>query len=157
VRGRDQGEVQVAVSRLWPGERGRALTHRANKGVAEDSKAPSAGAKSLCIPFDQEQYGPFPDGEAQKCVQCGKKAKSWTLFGRSEPRRGLVRIELTCRLLDGRSFPRWSRRVAPRVACGGEIAVQGIIRSFSSSVIIVSPGCAPSCNRHPLHSRIGTR
>ena len=63
---------------------------RANKGVAEDSKAPSAGAKSLCIPFDQEQYGPFPDGEAQKCVQCGKKAKSWTLFGRSELRWELI-------------------------------------------------------------------
>jgi prolyl-tRNA synthetase len=58
--------------------------HRANKGEAEDSKAPSAGAKSLCIPHDQERFGKFPEGENQKCVQCGKKAKSWTLFGRSE-------------------------------------------------------------------------
>ncbi|WVO14142.1 proline-tRNA ligase [Cryptococcus depauperatus] len=56
---------------------------QANKGQAEDSKAPSAGAKSLCIPFDQTRFGPFPNGENQKCVQCGKKAKSWTLFGRS--------------------------------------------------------------------------
>ncbi|WWD16234.1 proline-tRNA ligase [Kwoniella shandongensis] len=56
---------------------------QATHGVAEDSKAPSAGAKSLCIPFDQKRFGPFPDGEEQKCVQCGKKAKSWTLFGRS--------------------------------------------------------------------------
>ncbi|WVQ78598.1 proline-tRNA ligase [Cryptococcus sp. DSM 104549] len=56
---------------------------QANKGAAEDSKAPSAGAKSLCIPFDQERFGAFPEGEAQKCPQCGKKAKSWTMFGRS--------------------------------------------------------------------------
>ncbi|OWZ80070.1 proline-tRNA ligase [Cryptococcus neoformans Bt85] len=55
----------------------------ANKGAAEDAKAPSAGAKSLCIPFDQKRFGKFPQGEEQKCVQCGKKAKSWTLFGRS--------------------------------------------------------------------------
>lgn len=52
-------------------------------GVAEDAKAPSAGAKSLCIPFDQDRFGKFPDGAEQKCIQCGKKAKSWTLFGRS--------------------------------------------------------------------------
>jgi prolyl-tRNA synthetase len=57
---------------------------RANKGAAEDAKAPSAGAQSLCIPFDQGKFGDFPDGDGQKCVQCGEKAKSWTLFGRSE-------------------------------------------------------------------------
>ncbi|WVQ76515.1 proline-tRNA ligase [Cryptococcus sp. DSM 104548] len=56
---------------------------QSTKGAAEDSKAPSAGAKSLCIPFDQERFGAFPDGEKQACVQCGEKAKSWTLFGRS--------------------------------------------------------------------------
>ncbi|KAL7424289.1 hypothetical protein Q5752_001879 [Cryptotrichosporon argae] len=56
---------------------------QANKGQAEDAKAPSAGAKSLCIPFDQSRFGAFPDGDAQKCVQCGQKAKSWTMFGRS--------------------------------------------------------------------------
>ncbi|KGB79560.3 hypothetical protein CNBG_5398 [Cryptococcus deuterogattii R265] len=56
---------------------------QANKGAAEDAKAPSAGAKSLCIPFDQKRFGAFPQGEEQKCVQCGKKARSWTLFGRS--------------------------------------------------------------------------
>jgi prolyl-tRNA synthetase len=60
------------------------LRARANKGVAEDAKAPSAGAKSLCIPFDQKRFGAFPDGENQKCIQCEHKAKSWTLFGRSE-------------------------------------------------------------------------
>ncbi|WWC89706.1 proline-tRNA ligase [Kwoniella dendrophila CBS 6074] len=57
---------------------------QANKGQAEDNKAPSAGAKSLCIPFDQERFGKFPEGENQKCIQCGEKAKSWTMFGRSE-------------------------------------------------------------------------
>lgn len=76
------------------------LMIRANNGVAEDSKAPSAGAKSLCIPHDQEQYGPFPDGEAQKCVACGQKAKSWTLFGRSEFGAGrAIDGGLTVRLL----------------------------------------------------------
>ncbi|KAL1411004.1 hypothetical protein Q8F55_001949 [Vanrija albida] len=52
-------------------------------GQAEDSKAPSAGAKSLCLPFDQKRFGDFPDGENQKCIQCDKKAKRWALFGRS--------------------------------------------------------------------------
>ncbi|WVQ99040.1 proline-tRNA ligase [Kwoniella sp. CBS 9459] len=56
---------------------------QANKGEAEDNKAPSAGAKSLCIPFDQKRFGAFPEGENQKCIQCGNKAKSWTMFGRS--------------------------------------------------------------------------
>ncbi|BEJ12307.1 hypothetical protein CspHIS471_0207670 [Cutaneotrichosporon sp. HIS471] len=55
----------------------------AARGQAEDSKAPSSGAKSLCIPFDQQRFGPFPQGEKQCCPQCGKKASKWTLFGRS--------------------------------------------------------------------------
>ncbi|EJT51495.1 proline-tRNA ligase [Trichosporon asahii var. asahii CBS 2479] len=55
----------------------------AMKGQDEDSKAPSAGAKSLCIPFDQDRFGKFPEGENQKCAQCDKKAKRWALFGRS--------------------------------------------------------------------------
>lgn len=58
--------------------------NRAVEGVAEDAKAPSAGAKSLCIPHDQERFGPFPDGENQKCIQCDEKAKRWTMFGRSK-------------------------------------------------------------------------
>ena len=69
------------------------LTCRANKDVAEDAKAPSAGAKSLCIPFDQERFGAFPDGEQQKCIQCGEKAKRWTLFGRSESLHPLCSAE----------------------------------------------------------------
>ncbi|WWD01051.1 proline-tRNA ligase [Kwoniella sp. B9012] len=62
---------------------------QANKGQAEDNKAPSAGAKSLCIPFDQDRFGKFPEGENQKCVQCGEKAKSWTMFGRKDDEGGL--------------------------------------------------------------------
>ena len=55
---------------------------RANKGESEDAKAPSAGAKSLCIPYDQKRFGELASG--QKCIQCGAVAKSWTMFGRSE-------------------------------------------------------------------------
>ncbi|KDE08390.1 prolyl-tRNA synthetase [Microbotryum lychnidis-dioicae p1A1 Lamole] len=47
---------------------------------AEDEKAPSAGAKSLCIPYDQARFG---DVKGKKCPQCGEEAKRWTLFGRS--------------------------------------------------------------------------
>lgn len=52
-------------------------------GEPEDAKAPSMGAKSLCIPFEQ------PTGEhaivpgTTKCTQCGENAKHYTLFGRS--------------------------------------------------------------------------
>lgn len=47
-----------------------------------DERAPSAGAKSLCIPFDQERYGKIVPGET-KCPACGSDAKRWTMFGRS--------------------------------------------------------------------------
>lgn len=43
-----------------------------------DERAPSMGAKSLCIPFEQK---PLPEGT--KCVGCGEPAKAYTLFGRS--------------------------------------------------------------------------
>ena len=49
-------------------------------GEAQDERAPSMGAKSLCIPFDQSPYPPI---EGHKCPQCGKPAKCWTMFGRS--------------------------------------------------------------------------
>ncbi|GAA6002333.1 hypothetical protein JCM10207_001068 [Rhodosporidiobolus poonsookiae] len=49
-------------------------------GAEEDSKVPSAGAKSLCIPHDQARWGSI---EGKSCPQCGEKAKRWTLFGRS--------------------------------------------------------------------------
>lgn len=47
----------------------------------EDAKAPSMGAKSLCIPFKQPPEG---IAEGTKCTNpnCGNPAKSWCLFGR---------------------------------------------------------------------------
>jgi len=48
----------------------------------QDERAPSAGAKSLCIPFDQSKWPKIEAGKT-KCPQCGSDAKRWTLFGRS--------------------------------------------------------------------------
>ncbi|KAG6841620.1 hypothetical protein C0991_009045 [Blastosporella zonata] len=48
----------------------------------QDVRAPSAGAKSLAIPFDQSQWTPIEPGKT-KCPACGKDAKRWTMFGRS--------------------------------------------------------------------------
>ncbi|KAJ1928736.1 hypothetical protein IWQ60_001785 [Tieghemiomyces parasiticus] len=48
----------------------------------EDEKAPSMGAKSLCIPFDQPTEPKLVPGET-KCVACGELAKRYALFGRS--------------------------------------------------------------------------
>jgi len=51
------------------------------KTAAEvDPRAPSMGAKSLCIPFKQK---PIPAGT--KCLRpsCGKEARQWLLCGRS--------------------------------------------------------------------------
>ncbi|CAG8579518.1 12778_t:CDS:10 [Ambispora leptoticha] len=47
----------------------------------QDEKAPSMGAKSLCIPFDQPKEPALVPGET-KCVNCGKDAKRYGLFGR---------------------------------------------------------------------------
>uniref|UniRef100_A0A7S1I9I8 proline--tRNA ligase n=2 Tax=Eutreptiella gymnastica TaxID=73025 RepID=A0A7S1I9I8_9EUGL len=44
----------------------------------EDEKAPSMGAKCLCIPFDQPALEP-----GTKCIISGKPAEFWALFGRS--------------------------------------------------------------------------
>lgn len=53
-------------------------TTRVEEGEEVDDKAPSMGAKSLCIPFEQ------PDlKEGAKCVGCGEPAQFYTLFGRS--------------------------------------------------------------------------
>ncbi|EGW29901.1 uncharacterized protein SPAPADRAFT_73354 [Spathaspora passalidarum NRRL Y-27907] len=43
-----------------------------------DEKAPSMGAKSLCIPFEQPELKP-----GQKCVKCDKLASTYCMFGRS--------------------------------------------------------------------------
>ncbi|KAJ7746956.1 hypothetical protein DFH07DRAFT_748017 [Mycena maculata] len=48
----------------------------------QDERAPSAGAKSLAIPFDQVRWSPIVPGKT-KCPACGKDAKRWTMFGRS--------------------------------------------------------------------------
>ena len=55
---------------------------RAIQDEAEDERAPSMGAKSLCIPFDQPKNPPIVAGET-KCVACGNDAKRYCLFGRS--------------------------------------------------------------------------
>ncbi|KAL1943826.1 hypothetical protein VTO73DRAFT_3644 [Trametes versicolor] len=57
-------------------------TRSANESEPTDERAPSAGAKSLCIPFDQSRWPKIEPG-VTKCVGCGKDAKRWTLFGRS--------------------------------------------------------------------------
>lgn len=46
--------------------------------IEVDEKAPSMGAKSLCIPFDQPELK-----EGQKCVKCDRKAIHYCMFGRS--------------------------------------------------------------------------
>lgn len=48
----------------------------------QDERAPSAGAKSLAIPFDQGHWDPIIPGKT-KCPACGRDSKRWTLFGRS--------------------------------------------------------------------------
>ncbi|RYO92176.1 hypothetical protein DL763_004791 [Monosporascus cannonballus] len=65
-------------------ERIKDMTKSENGGeIGPDGRQlPSMGMKSLCIPFEQ------PEGLVQgetKCLnpECGKLAKSWTMFGRS--------------------------------------------------------------------------
>ena len=57
----------------------------ANAGVDADGEvdpnAPSMGAKSLCIPFDQPR--PLKEGELCLGPGCGKPATCITMFGRS--------------------------------------------------------------------------
>ncbi|PVU89744.1 hypothetical protein BB561_005182 [Smittium simulii] len=48
----------------------------------QDEKAPSMGAKSLCIPFNQPTTPALVHG-VTKCIQCDKLAKVYGLFGRS--------------------------------------------------------------------------
>jgi len=48
----------------------------------QDERAPSAGAKSLAIPFDQSRWPAIEPGKT-KCPACNKDAKRWTMFGRS--------------------------------------------------------------------------
>jgi len=57
-------------------------TRQVTEQEAEDEKAPSMGAKSLCIPLEQPNDPPIIPGET-KCVSCGTSAKRYALFGRS--------------------------------------------------------------------------
>jgi prolyl-tRNA synthetase len=57
-------------------------TSLSNSAEPQDARAPSAGAKSLAIPFDQSRWTPIEPGKT-KCPACGKDAKRWTMFGRS--------------------------------------------------------------------------
>ncbi|KAI5285239.1 ribose-phosphate pyrophosphokinase 1 [Ascosphaera aggregata] len=51
-------------------------------GVAQDAKAPSMGAKSLCIPFNQPA-GIIPGVTRCTNPNCKRFARNWVLFGRS--------------------------------------------------------------------------
>lgn len=77
-----------------------------DSGEAEDAKAPSMGAKSLCIPFEQPE-GLEPG--VTKCTnpQCNRLAEKWCMFGRkssySSPSSGhqctnyaAIRLVLSC-------------------------------------------------------------
>ena len=53
-----------------------------NDDTPQDERAPSMGAKSLCIPFDQPEG--LEKGVTECCnPQCKNKAEAWCLFGRS--------------------------------------------------------------------------
>ncbi|KXN89153.1 Putative proline--tRNA ligase C19C7.06 [Leucoagaricus sp. SymC.cos] len=59
------------------------IKERSAKGAEQtDERAPSAGAKSLAIPFDQSRWDPIVPGQT-KCPNCGQDAKRWAMFGRS--------------------------------------------------------------------------
>eukprot|EP00742_Colponemidia_sp_Colp-10_P011805 GILJ01013180.1.p1 GENE.GILJ01013180.1~~GILJ01013180.1.p1 ORF type:complete len:837 (+),score=181.59 GILJ01013180.1:1-2511(+) len=49
----------------------------------EDERAPSMGAKSLCIPYDQPRANEPIENFTCICKGCTKKASKWVLWGRS--------------------------------------------------------------------------
>ncbi|KAJ3388739.1 hypothetical protein HDU92_001374 [Lobulomyces angularis] len=55
---------------------------RVSSDEKQDDKAPSMGAKTLCIPLEQPKERPLKPGKT-KCFACKKNAKSYTLWGRS--------------------------------------------------------------------------
>lgn len=55
-------------------------------GEAQDARAPSMGAKSLCIPFKQPE-GIEPGVTPCTNPNCKKKAEQWCLFGRKSPNK----------------------------------------------------------------------
>lgn len=78
------GKNHVIIPWCEDGECEDAIKDRSARTVETegevDDRAPSMGAKSLCIPNDQAAY---PSIEGKVCPQCGKKASVWTMFGRS--------------------------------------------------------------------------
>ncbi|EPQ53662.1 prolyl-tRNA synthetase [Gloeophyllum trabeum ATCC 11539] len=59
------------------------IKERSARGSEQtDERAPSAGAKSLAIPFDQSRWPKIISGKTC-CPACGRLAKKYTLFGRS--------------------------------------------------------------------------
>lgn len=65
-----------------------------DSGEAEDAKAPSMGAKSLCIPFEQPE-GLEPG--VTKCTnpQCNRLAEKWCMFGRKSSSNPLSNAQST--------------------------------------------------------------
>ncbi|KAI9679442.1 MAG: hypothetical protein M1817_005464 [Caeruleum heppii] len=61
------------------------LSARKDEGedVAEDARAPSMGAKSLCIPFQQPAEGIILGQTKCTNPKCERTAEKWCLFGRS--------------------------------------------------------------------------
>ncbi|KAH8812630.1 prolyl-tRNA synthetase-like protein [Xylogone sp. PMI_703] len=55
-------------------------TAKLSKVEVVDERAPSMGAKALCVPFDQAE---LPQGTLCIRPECGKPAINWTQFGRS--------------------------------------------------------------------------
>ncbi|KAJ3327616.1 hypothetical protein HDU76_011433 [Blyttiomyces sp. JEL0837] len=55
---------------------------QATNDEPQDERAPSMGAKTLCIPFKQPTENPIKPG-VTKCFACDEKAKRYTLWGRS--------------------------------------------------------------------------
>ncbi|CAG8478454.1 2215_t:CDS:2 [Dentiscutata erythropus] len=58
------------------------IKEKSSRRQPEDDKAPSMGAKSLCIPFEQPTEPAIVPGET-KCISCDAFAKRYALFGRS--------------------------------------------------------------------------
>lgn len=60
------------------------LSARKEEGddTPQDEKAPSMGAKSLCIPYEQPKEG-LAEGTMCTNPKCKRKAEKWCLFGRS--------------------------------------------------------------------------
>lgn len=85
IKNQSAKELSLSVSPCVSDDEDEQLTLEIDRSAVEqDERAPSAGAKSLCIPFDQSAYPAIEPG-VTKCLGygCGKDAKRWTMFGRS--------------------------------------------------------------------------